>query len=346
MVAPVNSTVLLRGETGTGKEVIARAIHDAGARRNRPFVAVNCAAIPAALLESELFGHERGAFTGACTQTVGRFQAADGGTLFLDEVGELPLELQPKLLRVLQEKEFERIGSNRTTQVDVRIIAATNQDLGKMVRERKFRADLYYRLNVFPVTIPPLRHRREDIPALVEHYVRHFAERYRRSIYEIPRDLMIRLTGYCWPGNVRELQNFVERSVILTDGTVLHSLAHELSHLQGPPIRTLVDAERHQIATALHEANWVVGGSNGAAHKLGLKRTTLLSRMKRLGISRPNLEGSEAAGAGMRQDRSGYLNGSHATADRNSVRSFPQFGSGGPAGSSFSGPYPTPVLAS
>jgi formate hydrogenlyase transcriptional activator len=345
-VAPFNSTVLLQGETGTGKELIARAIHDASERRNRPFVAVNCAAIPASLLESELFGHERGAFTGASAQTVGRFQAAEGGTLFLDEIGELPLELQPKLLRVLQEKEFERVGSNRTLRVDVRIVAATNQDLWDMVEEGDFRADLYYRLNVYPVTIPPLRHRREDIPALVRHYVRHFAERHSRSIREIPDDLLMTMTGYRWPGNIRELQNFVERSVILTSGTVLHSLAHLLSTRRDPPIPTLADAERLQIVAALHEANWVVGGSNGAAHRLGLKRTTLLSRMKKLGISRPGLNGSQPAAMPQGGTGTDCVEDTGEPADINAVLAFSEFRSRFAAGPNFTVPHRMPVLVS
>ena len=286
--APVECTVLLRGETGTGKEVVARAIHESGARRNNRFVAVNCAAIPAALLESELFGHERGAFTGAVAQTVGRFQAADRGTLFLDEIGDLPLELQPKLLRVLQEREFERLGSGRTQQVDVRVIAATNQDLLRMVREGRFRADLYYRINVFPIELPPLRDRQEDIPALVDHFIRKFAERYRKQIEHVPDCLMEALTEYDWPGNIRELQNFIERSVIMSAGTTLRSLAGQLirSTAHASCSGTLVDAERAHILAALEGTRWTVGGRNGAAARLGLPRTTLIAKMQKLGITR------------------------------------------------------------
>jgi formate hydrogenlyase transcriptional activator len=287
-VASVECTVLLRGETGTGKEVVARAIHESSGRRHNRFVAVNCAAIPAALLESELFGHERGAFTGACTQTTGRFQAADRGTLFLDEIGDLPLELQPKLLRVLQEREFERLGSGRTRQVDVRVIAATNQDLRRMVQEGKFRADLYYRLNVFPIELPPLRDRREDIPALAEHFVQKFAERHRKPIDQIPYELMQALMNYDWPGNIRELQNLIERSVIMSPGRVLRSLTRELNRpaVERTSRGTLMDAERAHILAALEGTQWLVGGRNGAAARLGLPRTTLIAKMQKLGISR------------------------------------------------------------
>ena len=287
-VAPVECTVLLRGETGTGKEVVARAIHEASARRNNRFVALNCAAVPSALLESELFGHERGAFTGAVAQTIGRFQLADRGTLFLDEIGDLPLELQPKLLRVLQEREFERLGSGRTQQVDVRVIAATNQDLLRMVREGKFRADLYYRLNVFPMELPPLRDRAQDIPALVDHFVLKFAERHHKPIEYVPESLMEALTGYDWPGNIRELQNFIERSVILSSGTTLRSLARELVRSTPPTSAggTLMDAERAHILAALEDTRWMVGGRNGAAARLGLPRTTLIAKMQKLGITR------------------------------------------------------------
>jgi formate hydrogenlyase transcriptional activator len=288
IVGPVECTVLLRGETGTGKEVVARAIHESSARKNNRFVALNCAAVPAALLESELFGHERGAFTGAVSQTIGRFQFADRGTLFLDEIGDLPLELQPKLLRVLQEREFERLGSGRTQQVDVRVIAATNQDLLGMVREGKFRADLYYRLNVFPIELPPLRDRRQDIPALVDHFVQMFAERHRRQIDDVPGALMEALTKYDWPGNIRELQNFIERSVILSNGTMLRSIAQEL--IRSTPTRssngTLMDAERAHILATLEGTRWMVGGRNGAAARLGLPRTTLIAKMQKLGITR------------------------------------------------------------
>ena len=284
MVGPVDASVLLQGETGTGKELIAQAIHASSPRRQQRLIAINCAAIPAALLESELFGHERGAFTGALNQTVGRFQAADHGTLFLDEIGELPLELQPKLLRALQERQIERLGSVRTYDVDVRIIAATNQDLEQLVRERKFRADLYYRLNVFPIAIPPLRERQEDIPFLVEHFVQQFSQRYGKSIDRIPDTVMDFLKSYDWPGNIRELQNIIERSVIMTFGPTLHGPVAQLAK-QGEvaaPVRTLADAQRAHIIATLRETNGVV---KTAAAKLGLPRTTLINRMRRLGLS-------------------------------------------------------------
>jgi transcriptional regulator with GAF, ATPase, and Fis domain len=289
MVAPVDSAVLLLGETGTGKEVIARAIHDAGSRRHQRFVAVNCAAIPSGLLESELFGHERGAFTGAVSQTVGRFQAADRGTLFLDEVGDLPLELQPKLLRVLQEQQVERLGSGgRPTSVDVRVIAATNHDLEEMVQQRAFRADLFYRLSVFPIRVPPLRERTEDIPVLVAHFVRRFAERQGKVIEEIPDDVILTLKHYSWPGNVRELQNVVERAVVTTTGPTLRLPAqNRRSDRAGTSSRTLAQVERDHIVATLQSTNWVLGGWDGAAARLGLSRTTLISRMQRLGISVP-----------------------------------------------------------
>ena len=297
MVAPVDSAVLIQGETGTGKEVIARAIHEASPRRKNRFVALNCAAIPSTLLESELFGYEKGAFTGAVAQTVGRFQTADRGTLFLDEIGDLPLELQPKLLRALQEKQFERLGGGHTLQVDVRIIAATNQDLGRMVQERKFRADLYYRLNVFPMTLPPLRERRQDIPLLAEHFVQKFAEQQGKAIDTIPDDVMAALEEHDWPGNIRELQNIIERGVIMTTGPVLSrrttehlsrvhlAPVHVLAAPEPVSVKTLADAERAHITAILRETNFVIGGPHGAAAQLGLPRTTLLSRMQRLGIS-------------------------------------------------------------
>jgi formate hydrogenlyase transcriptional activator len=291
MVAPVDSAVLVQGETGTGKEVIAQAIHEAGPRRQNPFVAVNCAAIPSALLESELFGHERGAFTGAVAQTMGRFQSADRGTLFLDEIGDLPLELQPKLLRVLQEMQIERLGSGRTIQIDVRVIAATNQDLWRMVQERKFRADLYYRLNVFPITLPPLRERKDDIPLLIEHFVCKFAKRQGKSIHCVPDEVMEVLKRHDWPGNIRELQNVIECAVIMTTGPVLGLPMRECRTQNGgsAPVRTLADAERAHITAALHETNWVVGGRRGAADRLGLPRTTLITMMRRHGIFRETL---------------------------------------------------------
>jgi formate hydrogenlyase transcriptional activator len=293
MVAPVDSAVLLLGETGTGKEVIARAIHDAGPRRQHRFVAVNCAAIPAGLLESELFGHERGAFTGAVSQTVGRFQAADRGTLFLDEVGDLPLELQPKLLRALQEQQVERLGSGRPTSVDVRVIAATNQDLEEMVQQRAFRADLFYRLNVFPIRVPPLRERAEDIPLLISHFVRRFAERQGKKVEEVPDEVIATLKHYSWPGNVRELQNVIERAVVATTGPTLRLPEPERRiGRAAASSRTLAQVERDHIVATLQATNWVLGGWDGAAARLGLSRTTLISRMQRLGIS---------AGSGLRK---------------------------------------------
>lgn len=291
LVAPVSSAVLIQGETGTGKEVIARAIHEASPRRRNRFVALNCAAIPSTLLESELFGYEKGAFTGAVNQTIGRFQAADGGTLFLDEIGDLPLELQPKLLRALQEKQVERLGGRHPIQIDVRVIAATNQDLWRMVEEKKFRADLYYRLNVFPITLPPLRERREDIPLLVEHFVLGFAERQGKTIDTIPDEVMEVLRSYRWPGNIRELQNVIERGVIMTTGSILsmqtisNLTRDNATLLDNNPVTTLADAERAHIAAALRETNGVIGGSRGAASQLGLPRTTLIAKMRRLGIS-------------------------------------------------------------
>jgi formate hydrogenlyase transcriptional activator len=297
MVAPVDAAVLIQGETGTGKEVIARAIHEASPRRKNRFVALNCAAIPSALLESELFGHERGAFTGAVATAIGRFQAADRGTLFLDEIGDLPLELQPKLLRALQEKQIERLGGNHTVQVDVRVIAATNQNLGRMVQERKFRADLYYRLNVFPMTLPALRERRDDIPLLTEYFVQRFARQQGKEIDTIPDDVMAALEHYNWPGNIRELQNILERGVIMTTGSALSRYTTEsLPRREAAPVhatagaepvnsKSLAEAQRAHITATLRETNWVIGGPRGAAAQLGLARTTLISRMQRLGIS-------------------------------------------------------------
>jgi formate hydrogenlyase transcriptional activator len=286
-VAPVDCAVLLTGETGTGKEVIARAIHEAGPRRQHRFVAINCAAIPATLLESELFGHERGAFTGAVMQRLGRFEAADRGTLFLDEVGELPLELQPKLLRALQEQEFERLGSSHTVRVDVRIVAASNQDLRSMVQERKFRADLYYRLNVFPIALPPLRERAGDIRLLAAHFLRAFAQRQGKSIPYVADDVMEAIERYSWPGNIRELQNFMERSVVMTAGEELRAPVTELRNPKQPSgDDKLADANRAFIMATLRETNGILGGRNGAAARLGLPRTTLLSKMQKLGIPR------------------------------------------------------------
>src|SRR5216683_2033708 len=288
-VAPTNSTALIEGETGTGKELIARAIHERSTRRDRPFVKLNCAAIPPGLLESELFGHERGAFTGAVARKMGRFEAADRGTLFLDEIGDIPLELQPKLLRVLQEGEFERLGSTQTQRADVRLIAATNKDVSKLVAQNQFRRDLYYRLNVFPIVVPPLRDRREDIPLLVRHFLRIYSERMNKRIEWIPTEVMEALIAHCWPGNIRELQNFIERSVIVTDGnTLTPPLAglRETIEIHPPIPTTLKEVERHHIRKILVQAHWIVGGPSGAALRLGLKRSTLYARMQKLGIFR------------------------------------------------------------
>jgi formate hydrogenlyase transcriptional activator len=294
-VAPTDSTVLVHGETGTGKELIARAIHNLSSRRERTLVKVNCAAIPTGLLESELFGHERGAFTGAIAQRIGRFELAHRGTLFLDEVGDIPLELQPKLLRVLQEQEFERLGSPRTIRVDVRLVAATNVDLAQKVAANQFRSDLYYRLNVFPVTIPALRERGEDIPLLVRYFTQKYARRMKKGIDRIPAKAMSALTDYHWPGNVRELENFIERAVILSQGSELEIPVAEFSQRtkvstanSGDSLSTLKQAEREHVLRALRETNWVIGGDGGAAVRLGMKRTTLQSLMRKLGITRPN----------------------------------------------------------
>jgi DNA-binding NtrC family response regulator len=289
IVGPTDSTVLIEGETGTGKELIARAVHNVSGRPTRPFVKINCAAIPSGLLESELFGHERGAFTGAVSQKIGRFELADGGTLFLDEVGDIPLELQPKLLRVLQEQEFERLGSNRTQHVDVRLVAATNRDLEQMVESKQFREDLYFRLNVFPIRLSPLRERPEDIPLLVRHFVDKYARRMSKGIEIIPDKVMQWLQRYTWPGNIRELQNFIERSVILSSDNQLRpplsELRNKVEHYAATG-ETLDKAEREHILKVLEQTQWVIGGPRGAALRLGLKRTTLLSKMQRLGISR------------------------------------------------------------
>ncbi|HSE87831.1 MAG TPA: sigma-54 dependent transcriptional regulator [Candidatus Binatia bacterium] len=289
VVAPTESTVLILGETGTGKELIARAIHTVSSRSSRPFVKLNCAAIPSGLLESELFGHEKGAFTGAVAQRLGRFELAHGGTLFLDEVGDIPLELQPKLLRVLQEHEFERLGSTRTQRVDVRLVVATNRDVAQMVREKQFREDLYFRLNVFPIRIPPLRERAGDIPLFVRYYVDKYAQRMNKRIETIPEEAMEALCSHSWPGNIRELQNFIERAVILTRGSVLEIQTGELERstpTASTTVRTLEDVERHHILQVLQETRGVIGGPHGAALRLGMKRTTLVSKMERLGISR------------------------------------------------------------
>jgi formate hydrogenlyase transcriptional activator len=289
MVAPTDAAVLIHGETGTGKELIANAIHEQSLRKRGPYVKLNCAAMPAGLLESELFGHERGAFTGALTQTTGRFQLAHSGTLFLDEIGDLPLELQPKLLRVLQEQEFERLGSARTIRVDVRIVAATNQDLAQMVREHRFRADLFYRLNVFPIELPALRDRPEDIPQLVKHFVLHYADRMNKNVSHVSEQVMQALVQHDWPGNIRELQNVIERAVIMSFGPDLRlppGEFHRMTTSDKPKgIGTLAEAERDHIVKVLRQTGGVVGGRDGAAARLGLPRTTLIFRMRKLGIA-------------------------------------------------------------
>jgi transcriptional regulator with GAF, ATPase, and Fis domain len=293
-VAPTDSTALVLGETGTGKELIARAIHNLSARYGRPFVKLNCAAIPFDLLESELFGHERGAFTGAVTQKIGRFEMADTGTLFLDEIGDLPLALQPKLLRVLQEQEFERLGSGRTHHINVRLVAATHRDLAEMVARNEFRSDLYYRLNVFPVVVPPLRERREDIPLLVSHFVEVFARRMGKRIDRVPEKTTNALMAYDWPGNVRELQNLIERAVIRSDNGVLPNplpRSKDDAHTATLSVGTFMDSQRALILQTLRAAGGMIGGPQGAAARLGLKRTTLVSKMKKLGIYRPRHQG-------------------------------------------------------
>jgi len=293
-VAPADSTVLIRGETGTGKELIARAVHDLSERKSRTFVKLNCAAIPTGLLESELFGHEKGAFTGAISQRIGRFELAHRGTLFLDEVGDITLELQSKLLRVLQEQEFERLGGTKTISVDVRLVAATNRDLAEMISQGRFRSDLYYRLNIFPILLPPLRERLDDIPRLVRHFTQSYARRMGRRIETIPSSVMDALVRYPWPGNVRELQNVIERAVILSKGLTLDVPPADLQMAPAPaasptptPSVTLTDAEREHILGALRDTNWVLGGPKGAAARLGMKRSTLHWKMKKLAISRP-----------------------------------------------------------
>src|SRR5579859_8172320 len=289
-VAATDSTVLVQGETGTGKELIAHAIHNASPRSGHPLIKLNCAAIPFDLLESELFGHERGAFTGAIAQKIGRFELADKGTLFLDEVGDIPLALQPKLLRVLQEQEFERLGSGRTHHVDVRLVAATHRDLAGMVKRNEFRSDLYYRLNVFPVVLPPLRVRSTDIPALVTHFAEIYGRKMGKPIENIPDETLSAFSSYPWPGNVRELQNLVERAVILAnDGILPNPLPPTSTEVitLSPAQSTLKNSERELILRTLESSGWQIGGLTGAAAKLGLKRTTLISKMKKLGISRP-----------------------------------------------------------
>jgi formate hydrogenlyase transcriptional activator len=289
-VARTNATVMITGETGTGKEVIARAIHELSPRRSKNLVKLNCAAMPAGLLESELFGHERGAFTGAVASHAGRFALADRGTLFLDEIGDMPIELQPKLLRVLQEREFEAVGSTRTTRVDVRIVAATNGDLRQMVQDREFREDLYYRLNIFPISIPPLRERKKDIPEFVRYFVEQFANSMDKFIETIPDETMRAMVCHSWPGNVRELQNYVARGVILSTDGVFNPEPPEECERASPAISspTLEDKVRQEIRSACQRANWRLGGPRGAAARLGLKRTTLFYKMKRLGIRRPS----------------------------------------------------------
>jgi formate hydrogenlyase transcriptional activator len=306
-VATTDSTVLVLGETGTGKELIARAIHNISARCGRPFVKLNCSAIPFDLLESELFGHEKGAFTGAVAQKIGRFEMADTGTLFLDEIGDLPVALQPKLLRVLQEQEFERLGSGRTHRINVRLVAATHRDLAEMVAKKEFRSDLYYRLNVFPVALPPLRERREDIPQLALHFVEVFARRMGKRIDHIPQDILDAFISYSWPGNVRELQNLIERAVIRSDNGVFPNPLPDKNPVTVTASQnTFRDSTRALILHALRETDWVIGGPAGAAARLGLKRTSLIAKMKKLGISRPvdqtettdlseNVQGEEVA---------------------------------------------------
>ncbi|HWO35726.1 MAG TPA: sigma 54-interacting transcriptional regulator [Candidatus Acidoferrum sp.] len=291
-VAQGDSTVLLLGETGTGKELLARAIHRHSPRRDRPFVKLNCAAIPTGLLESELFGHERGAFTGAITQKIGRVEVADQGSLFLDEIGDIPLELQPKLLRVLQEREFERLGSTRTKKIDVRMVAATHRDLEGMILKGEFRSDLYYRLNVFPISIPPLRERPEDIPLLVEHFVQEAARKLNKAIAAVSSDTMAALTDYQWPGNIRELENVIERAVILSHSSVLRVPRRDLQSRvivgnSNEKLETLADVEREHIRAVLKQTRWVLSGAGGAAARLGMNRSTLYFRMKKLGIVRP-----------------------------------------------------------
>jgi formate hydrogenlyase transcriptional activator len=296
IVAPTDSTVLIQGETGTGKELVAQAIHKLSSRSKAPFIKLNCAAIPAGLIESELFGHERGAFTGALTQRIGRFEMANGGTLFLDEIGDLALDLQVKLLRVLQEQEFERLGATRSIRVNVRLVAATNRELLEMVESKEFRADLFYRLSVFPVSLPPLRDRAEDIPVLARYFLAKYAQRMNRRVVDIPAQTMEAMLAYDWPGNIRELENFIERGVIVSTGTVFQP-PFMPSRRQRSNVavitKTLDDATRDHVLQTLEETRWVVGGRHGAAARLGIARTTLLSKMRRLGIE---LSGNEVHG--------------------------------------------------
>lgn len=299
LVASTDSTVLIQGETGTGKELIARAIHNLSLRSGRPYVSLNCAAIPFDLLESELFGHEKGAFTGAIAQRVGRFELANRGTLFLDEIGDIPMALQPKLLRVLQEQKFERLGSGHTQHVDVRVVAATHRNLTQMVRDNQFRSDLYYRLDVFPIVLPPLRERREDIEPLVRHFVDVFACRMHKTIEDIPEETLAAFASYPWPGNIRQLQNLIERAVILSkDGLLPNPLPLSASDqtMVVPGYTTFRDSEHLLIIKTLEAVGWVIGGPKGAAERLGLKRTTLITKMKKLGISRPVSGGNKTVG--------------------------------------------------
>jgi formate hydrogenlyase transcriptional activator len=300
IVAPTDSTVLIQGETGTGKELVAQAIHDLSPRRNAPFVKLNCAAIPAGLIESELFGHERGAFTGALAQRTGRFEMADGGTLFLDEIGDLALDLQVKLLRVLQEQEFERVGGTRSIRVNVRVVTATHRDLLQMVENKEFRADLYYRLGVFPIALPPLRDRAEDIPALARHFIAKYAERMNKVVEDIPSETMAAMVAYAWPGNIRQLQNFVEHGVIVSRGSSFEPPLDQLRYQKESlpkTSKTLEAATRDHVLQALEETKWVVGGRHGAAARLGIARTTLIAKMRRLGIdlARDEMNGKRAS---------------------------------------------------
>jgi formate hydrogenlyase transcriptional activator len=300
VVAPTGSTVLIQGETGTGKELVAQAIHDLSPRRNAPFVKLNCAAIPAGLIESELFGHERGAFTGALAQRIGRFEMANGGTLFLDEIGDLALDLQVKLLRVLQEQEFERVGGTRSIRVNVRVVTATHRDLLQMVENKEFRADLYYRLGVFPISLPPLRDRSEDIPALARHFVARYAERMNKVVEDIPSETMAAMLAYAWPGNIRQLQNFIEHGVIVSRGPLFEPPLDQLRYQKESlpkNSKTLEAATRDHVLQALEETKWVVGGRHGAAARLGIARTTLIAKMRRLGIelARDEMNGKSAS---------------------------------------------------
>jgi formate hydrogenlyase transcriptional activator len=328
VIAKSDSVTLIQGETGTGKEVIARAIHNQSSRSNGPFVTLNCAAIPGPLLESELFGHERGAFTGACAQTKGRFQQADKGTLFFDEIGDLPLELQPKLLRALQEQEFERLGSSQTIRVNVRVVAATNRDLAQLVAGKQFRPDLYYRLNVIPIRLPPLRERTEDIPLLVEYLVRKLCVRLHKPIGVIPDEAINVLKAHDWPGNIRELQNFIERAVVFSPDSVLRLPLADLKRITKQPSaavsRTLAEAEREHILDVLRQTDWMIGGQSGAATRLGLPRTTLIYKMRKLGIeTRRSHLGRQARPAGKPVEcRSSWWQGDNLNSGASAVAAF------------------------